>query len=241
MLIPAFLDIPGVLCDTPEMLRPLTLLTLAILAHAQNPYATLPRNYALEFENDSLRVSRVKFFPGDRLPAHSHPSIPTVYVYLTDAGPIRFIHKTPRFTLERPSVKAGSVRFNRNANVETHEVEYLGADPSEYLRIELKTTPGPPHRDARLRNDADFPWEDSSSPDSKRPRRSPPTPPFSSTSPPVPSSGSIRKTRCPAVPASSSCWNSSSSCWSVVPAHAGIVGVSDREAREARVLRCFGA
>jgi hypothetical protein len=81
-------------------------------------------------------------------------------VYLTDGGPIRFIHKTPQFTLERPAVKAGGVRFNRNARVETHEVEYLGDTASEYLRIELKTAPGPPHRDARLRGGADFPWED---------------------------------------------------------------------------------
>ncbi|HEY1494208.1 MAG TPA: hypothetical protein VGF49_06675 [Candidatus Solibacter sp.] len=52
------------------------------------------------------------------------------------------------------------MRFNRNAQVETHEVEYLGDTPSEYLRIELKNKPGPPHRDARLRGEEDFPWED---------------------------------------------------------------------------------
>uniref|UniRef100_Q01VW6 Uncharacterized protein n=1 Tax=Solibacter usitatus (strain Ellin6076) TaxID=234267 RepID=Q01VW6_SOLUE len=137
-----------------------TLLALTVIAYAQDPYAMLPRNYRLEFENDAVRVSRVKYEPGDRLAVHSHPSIPTVYVYLTDGGAIRFTHKTPQFTLERPPVKAGGVRFNRNAQEETHEVEYLGDTPSEYLRIELKTTPGPRHRDARLRNEEDFPWED---------------------------------------------------------------------------------
>lgn len=142
------------------MCRLLALLIFAIPAHAQNPYEILPRNYSVEFENDAVRVSRVRYFPGDRLAEHKHPSIPTVYVYLTDGGPIRFIHKTPKFTIERPEVKAGGVRFNRNAQVETHEVEYLGAAPSEYLRIELKNTPGPRHRDARLRDDSDFPWED---------------------------------------------------------------------------------
>ena len=142
------------------MVRLSALTALALLANAQDPYATLPRNYRVEFENDAVRVSRVKYAPGDRLAVHSHPSIPTVYVYLTDGGPIRFIHKTPQLTLERPRVKAGGVRFNRNAQVETHEVEYLGDAPSEYLRIELKNTPGPRHRDARLRNEEDFPWED---------------------------------------------------------------------------------
>jgi hypothetical protein len=142
------------------MMRAMTLLAAAFVARAQNPYSTLPRNYTLELENESVRISRVKYFPGDRLAVHSHPSIPTVYVYLTDGGSIRFIHKTPQFTLERPAVKAGGVRFNRNAGVETHEVEYLGDTATEYLRIELKTVPGLPHRDARLHNDDDFPWED---------------------------------------------------------------------------------
>ena len=142
------------------MVRLLAQLALAVLASAQDPYAMLPRNYSVEFENDAVRVSRVKYEPGGRLAVHSHPSIPTVYVYLTDGGAIRFIHKTPQFTLERPPVKAGGMRFNRNAQVETHEVQYLGDTPSEYLRIELKNTPGPRHRDARLRNEQDFPWED---------------------------------------------------------------------------------
>jgi hypothetical protein len=143
---------------TPEMLRCFFL--LGVVAFDQDPYKTLPNNYALEFDNPYVRISRVKYSPGDRLPEHAHPSIPTVYVYLTDGGPIHFVHKTPRFAIERPPVKAGSVRFNRNAQVETHEVEYRGDAPSEYLRVELKTAPGPPHRDARLRLDTDFPWSD---------------------------------------------------------------------------------
>jgi hypothetical protein len=143
---------------TPEMLRCFFL--LGVVAFAQDPYKTLPKNYTLELDNAYVRISRVKYSPRDRLPEHAHPSIPTVYIYLTDGGPIHFVHKTPRFALERPPVKAGSVRFNRNAQVETHEVEYRGDAPSEYLRVELKTAPGPPHRDARLRLDADFPWSD---------------------------------------------------------------------------------
>jgi hypothetical protein len=136
------------------------LLALAFFASAQQPYSTLPRNYSLAFENDWVRVSRVKYSPGDRLPVHSHPSIPTIYVYLTDGGPIRFTHITPKVTIVRGEVKTGQVRFNRNARVETHETEYQGDAPSEYLRVELKTVPGPPHLDARLIGEADFPWED---------------------------------------------------------------------------------
>src|SRR5215510_13209883 len=100
---------------TPGMPRPTALFAVAVLACAQQPYSTLPANYKLEFENQWVRISRVKYSPGDRLPVHSHPSIPTVYVYLTDGGPIRFTHISPKFTIERPAVKAGGVRFNRNA------------------------------------------------------------------------------------------------------------------------------
>jgi hypothetical protein len=142
------------------MSRLMILVTAAIMAHAQQPYSALPRNYTLAFENDTVRISRVKYSPGDKLPVHSHPSVPTVYVYLTDGGPIRFIHRTPNVTIVRDEVKRGQVRFNRNAQVETHETEYLGDAASEYLRVELKTAPGPQHQDTRLVDDADFPWED---------------------------------------------------------------------------------
>jgi hypothetical protein len=133
---------------------------LTALACAQDPYTTAPKNYQLEFENEYVRVSRVKYEPGEKVAVHTHPSYPTAYVYLTDAGPIRFVHITPKITVQRAAVKAGGVRFNYNPQPETHETEYLGKEPCEYLRIELKTPPAPPHRDARLRNDTDFPWED---------------------------------------------------------------------------------
>jgi hypothetical protein len=142
------------------MLRILGLFAFAALLHSQDPYTTAPANYQLILDNDYVRISRARFQPADKIPVHSHPGIPTVYVYLDDGGPIRFSHKTPLFTLVRPAVKAGSVRFNRNAQAETHEVEYLGSTPTEYSRIELKTIPGPAHRDARLKLDDDFPWED---------------------------------------------------------------------------------
>lgn len=142
-------------------MRSLALLSVAVsVASGQDPYATLPNNYKVELDNQFVKISRVRYRPGDKLPVHSHPSIPTVYVYLTDGGPIRFTHIEPKFTIERPAVKAGSIRFNRNAQVETHEVTYLGDQPTEYLRISLKTKPGPRHRDARLKTDSDFPWED---------------------------------------------------------------------------------
>jgi len=127
---------------------------------AQNPYVVCPRNYQLEFENEYVRVSRVRHLPGDKLPVHDHPSLRTVYIYLTDGGAIRFCHITPKFTIEGPPVKAGGVRFNAHPQPEIHEVEYLGDAPAEYLRFELRTAHGPPHRDTRLAPEHVEPWED---------------------------------------------------------------------------------
>jgi hypothetical protein len=128
---------------------------------AQNPYTVSPKNYRLEFENDWVSVSRAMFAPGDKLPVHDHPARPAVYVYLTDGGPIRFTHIQPQFTVERPPVKAGGIRFHTGAK-ETHVVEYLGSDPSEYLRIELKTDrPDKKPQHIRIAADDQRPFENS--------------------------------------------------------------------------------
>src|SRR5450755_1151700 len=113
------------------MLRLVCLFAFAALLHSQDPYTTVPANYKLILDNDYVRISRATFQPREKVPVHAHPTIPTIYVYLDDGGPIRFSHKTPQFTLERPAVKAGSVRFNRNSQAETHEVEYLGSTPTK--------------------------------------------------------------------------------------------------------------
>jgi hypothetical protein len=59
----------GAVGYTSEMLLriPFLAMSLAAVAAAQNPYENLPRNYQLELENGYVRVSRVKYFPGDKL------------------------------------------------------------------------------------------------------------------------------------------------------------------------------
>jgi peptidoglycan/xylan/chitin deacetylase (PgdA/CDA1 family) len=122
---------------------------------AEDPYRVAPENYHFVFENEWARASRVTFRPGDRLPVHQHPPTPTtVYVYVTDGGPIRFNHVTgdnvAGMNVVRPPVLAGGIRFAHGAP-ETHTVEYLGDAPSEYARIELRTEPiDRPMRDVRL-------------------------------------------------------------------------------------------
>jgi hypothetical protein len=103
----------------------------------------------LEFENEWVRISRVTYGPFQKSKTHSHPAFPTVYIYVTDGGPIRFLHDEG-YSIDRPAVKAGGIRFNRGM-VERHETESLSAVPSEYVRIELKTKPlDLPERDVRI-------------------------------------------------------------------------------------------
>ena len=116
--------------------------TLALsAAFAQDPLRTLPKNYTLEFENEVVRVIRVHYGAGEKLPSHDHPKTPTVYVYLADAGPVWFRHTgSEPFELQRPAVKKGGFRLSQGV-VETHAVENSGDAANEFLRVELKTRP----------------------------------------------------------------------------------------------------
>jgi len=119
----------------------LTLLIGSRLAVAQDPTQILKDNYTLDFDNDFVRVIRVRYRPHEKLPTHDHPKTPTVYVYLTDAGPVRFKHMGPKpFELERRAVRSGGIRLSPGF-VETHEVENVSDTTSEFLRVELKKVP----------------------------------------------------------------------------------------------------
>ncbi|MET0645004.1 MAG: hypothetical protein ABW208_00200 [Pyrinomonadaceae bacterium] len=107
---------------------------LILLAPAQDA----PRAYQPEFENERVRVTRVRYAPREKISSHDHPENPTVYVYLRSSGPVRFTHTgEEQFTLTRPAVRAGGFRLSRGAK-ETHSVESLTDQPTEYLRVELK-------------------------------------------------------------------------------------------------------
>jgi len=114
---------------------------LAAQPGSLDPLESLPSNYQLAFENEWVRVVHVRYGPREKLPVHNHSGCATVYVYLTDSPPVRFSHiENPPFTLIRPPVKVGSFRVSPG-RIETHEVENLGDEPSEFLRVELKQIP----------------------------------------------------------------------------------------------------
>ena len=59
-------------------------LSFAEEANYPNPQAAAPNVYKQVFDNDRVRVSEIKFNPGDKAPMHTHP-VPHV-VYIIEGG-----------------------------------------------------------------------------------------------------------------------------------------------------------
>jgi hypothetical protein len=124
-------------------------MALVSLLSAQDAYQVAPNNYRKVFENEWVRISHVTYRPGEKIGAHTHPAIPTIYLYLNEAGPIRFFHLGGD-AIRRPPVKQGAIRFTKGSN-ELHEVESESETVAESLRIELLTEPlDLPEKDVRL-------------------------------------------------------------------------------------------
>ena len=114
-------------------------LSFGALAWGQEGIATLPANYRLQFENEWVKVTSVRYEPMQKLAPHTHTPNPTAYVYLNDGPPVIFRHIGGKGTAAtRPATKAGAFRVYRGL-VEVHEVENTGNVPSEFLRVEFKT------------------------------------------------------------------------------------------------------
>ncbi|MEO6005189.1 MAG: cytoplasmic protein [Opitutus sp.] len=55
----------------------------AAAARADDPVKVDPKHYKVEFENESVRVLRIHYGPGEKSVMHDHPE--AVAIYLTDA------------------------------------------------------------------------------------------------------------------------------------------------------------
>jgi len=78
----------------------------------QDPTTSLPDAYKVQFENDHVRVVRVHYDAGAKLPEHTHPGGTTVYVYLNDSEGVVFSHVGgSNRAVTRPAVKAGAIRI----------------------------------------------------------------------------------------------------------------------------------
>ena len=111
----------------------------AVHSSAQEPTKTLPDSYKVQLENDHVRVVRVHYAAGAKLPDHTHPAGTTVYVYLNDSEGVVFRHSGgSNRAVTRPAVKAGAVRVSTGRE-EHHTAENPAATASDFLRILLKT------------------------------------------------------------------------------------------------------
>jgi quercetin dioxygenase-like cupin family protein len=105
--------------------------------HAQTPTAGKadpvkvdPRHYKVEFENDSVRVLRISYGPGEKSAMHSRPK--SVAVYLTD-GTGRM--STPEGKSQDIPFKAGGAVW---ADAGTHLPQNAGSKAFQVIVVELK-------------------------------------------------------------------------------------------------------
>ena len=98
---------------------------------ADDPVKVDPNHYAVEFENDKVRLLRIKYGPGEKSVMHGHP--PGVIVFLTDCdGAFRF----PDGTSEPIQAKAGQAIWT---DATEHLPENKGTSTLEVLLVELKS------------------------------------------------------------------------------------------------------
>jgi hypothetical protein len=109
-------------------------------AVAQDPTVAFSNNYRKVLENADVLVLRVHYGPHESIGVHDHSDHPTVYVYLNDSGPVRFVHEPENVILTRPPTHTGAYRVSPGRR-ERHSLVNLSDKPSEYLRVELKKIP----------------------------------------------------------------------------------------------------
>ena len=89
-----------------------------------------PKHYTVEFENDKVRIIRIKYGPGEKSVMHTHG--PNVAVFLT-TNAVRFT--SPNGTSVDVTSEAGGTQW---ADAEEHLPENLSDDPLEVVLVELK-------------------------------------------------------------------------------------------------------
>jgi quercetin dioxygenase-like cupin family protein len=97
---------------------------------AQDPVQVDSKHYTVEFENEKVRVLRIKYGPNEKSNMHGHP--PSVAVFLTDAAG-RFTYPDGR--TEDINAKAGQVLY---MDAVVHEPANVTAQPFEVITVELK-------------------------------------------------------------------------------------------------------
>ncbi len=98
---------------------------------ATDPLKIDPKHYKVEFENDQVRVIRVKIGPKQSVPMHEH-SLDRIVVYITDQD-FKVTGADGKEVMAKH--KAGDVGFSTPS---THKEENLSDKPFEIVVVELK-------------------------------------------------------------------------------------------------------
>ena len=96
------------------------------------PQEAAPNVYRQLFDNEKVRVSEIKFNPGDKAPMHAHPWPHAVYVI--EAGQLTLTH--PDGSVSIADAKAGDVLY---MPAETHEAVNTGTTLVRATVTELKS------------------------------------------------------------------------------------------------------
>src|SRR5882724_9124509 len=105
----------------------------AIPSMAQDPSKVDAKHYKVEFENDQVRVLRIKYGPKEKSIMHEHPN--AVAVFLTD-GNVKFA--LPDGKSQDSAVKAGAAQWTPAGK---HLPENMGDKPFELILVEMKGKP----------------------------------------------------------------------------------------------------
>ncbi len=105
-------------------------LFIATIAIAEDAVVADPEHYTVEFENDKVRIIRIKYGPGDKSVMHTHG--PHVAIYLTENESRMTV---PDGTSATATTVPGVAEWS---DAIEHEPENLSDDPLEVILIEVK-------------------------------------------------------------------------------------------------------
>ena len=108
----------------------LAAVSLSTATFGEDAVVADPKHYTVEFENDKVRVIRIKYGPGEKSVMHTHG--PNVAVMLTEnATRMTFSDGTT----DEGTSKIGEVQWS---DAEEHLPENLSDKPLEVVIVELK-------------------------------------------------------------------------------------------------------
>lgn len=97
---------------------------------AEDAVTADPKHYTVEFENDKIRVIRIKYGPGEKSVMHTHGA--NLAVFLTE----NTTHMTfPDGTSGESTPKVGTTQWS---DAEEHLPQNLSDHPLELLLVEVK-------------------------------------------------------------------------------------------------------